>query len=191
MIAWWTGLTLGMKILWGISLAASLVFIVQTVMVFIGADADVNGDLSAAADADVLADGGNLYTFRNVVNFLLGFGWSGIILEDGIPNVPLRLFVSILIGVLLVALVMALFKWLSSMQQSGNIQLSAAAAGCKGEVYLPIPASGSGKGKVQLSISGAIREYDALTGGPALATGEMVVVTSVVDSTTVCVEKIS
>lgn len=189
MISWWTGLTLGMQILWGISLLATVIFIIQTVMAFLGTDADLSGDLSAGADADVLSDGGNLYTFRNVVNFLLGFGWSAIILEDSMPDVPLRLLVSILIGILLVVAVMSLFKWLSSMQQSGNIRLENEAAGCRGTVYLPIPAKGEGKGKVQISIGGAVREYDAVTDGEPLPTGTLIKVDKVVDEGTVLVSR--
>ena len=172
----WSGLSLGMQILWVVSLAASLVFVIQTVMTFIGADTDL--------DMDALDGGGNLYTFRNVVNFLLGFGWSGIVLEKSIPSLGLRMLVCIIIGLVFVALVMALFRWLSKMQQSGNIRLSEEAVGCKGEVYLPIPAAGAGKGKVQITINASVREYDAMTTGEALATGVPVVVTRVVDDNT-------
>lgn len=172
----WSGLSLGMQILWVLSIAASLIFIIQTVMTFIGADTDL--------DLDALDGGGNLYTFRNIVNFLLGFGWSGIVLEKTIPSLGWRMLVCIVIGLIFVALVMSLFRWLSKMQQSGNIRLSEEAVGCKGEVYLPIPAAGAGKGKVQISINGSIREYDAMTSGEALPTGVPVVVTRVVDETT-------
>ena len=37
-----------MKILWGITLAASLIFIIQTIMTFIGADVDSSLDMDAS-----------------------------------------------------------------------------------------------------------------------------------------------
>ncbi|MBQ5482452.1 MAG: hypothetical protein IIT74_05330, partial [Bacteroidales bacterium] len=141
--SWWVSLSLAMKILWGITLAASLIFIIQSIMTFIGADAGDGGidtDFDTGFDsetADATVDGGtNLYTFRNLVNFCLGFGWSAILLQERIQSVPWLIIVSVLVGVALVALVMYLFKWLSSMQQSGNINLFKAAVGCNGSVYL-------------------------------------------------------
>ena len=38
MIEWWNSLDLVMKIFWCITIAASLIFIIQTIMVFVGAD---------------------------------------------------------------------------------------------------------------------------------------------------------
>ena len=166
--SWWAGLSLIMKILWGVTLAASLIFIIQSIMTFVGADADTNFDVDVdtsmdGADLSNIEGGSNLYTFRNFVNFLLGFGWSAILLQDNIPSTGLLILVSVIIGVALVAAVMYLFKWLAGMQQSGNINLQKSAAGCEGKVYLTIPALRGGAGKVQITINGAVREYDAVT----------------------------
>lgn len=188
LIAWWASLGLVMKILWSVTLAATLVFIIQSILTFIGADADADFD----TDVDMSMDGASLYTFRNFVNFLLGFGWSAILLQASIHSWPLLIMVSIVIGVALVAAVMYLFKWLNSMQQSGNINLEKSAAGREGTVYLTIPAARSGKGKVQISINGAIREYDAVyEGESALKTGASIRVVDVLDSNTVIVEEIN
>lgn len=195
--SWWAGLSLVMKILWGVTLTATLVFIIQSILTFVGADADADFDTDVdtsmdGADLSNIEGGSNLYTVRNFVNFVLGFGWSAILLQDSISSWPLLILVSILIGVALVAAVMYLFKWLSSMQQSGNINLEKSAAGREGTVYLTIPAARSGKGKVQISINGAIREYDAVTEGEsALVTGTPIRVIDVMDSNTVIVEDIN
>ena len=193
--SWWVSLSLAMKILWGVTLAASLIFVIQSILTFIGADAGDGGidtDVDTGFDseaADATVDGGtNLYTFRNFVNFILGFGWSAILLQEKIHSIPLLLLVSAVIGVALVAAVMYLFKWLSSMQQSGNINLYKAAVGCNGTVYLPIPAERQGEGKVQISINGAVREYNALTDGDALKTSTPIRVVEVIGPGTVVVE---
>ena len=145
---WWAGLSLVMKILWGVTLTASLIFVIQSVLTFVGADADSNFDVDVdtsmdGSDLSNIDGGSNLYTFRNFVNFLLGFGWSAILLQHSITSAPLLIFVSVLIGVALVAAVMYMFKWLSGMQQSGNIDITTAAKGCEGKVYLTIPAQES------------------------------------------------
>jgi len=193
--SWWVSLSVAMKILWGVTLAASLIFVIQSILTFIGADAGDGGidtDVDTGFDseaADATVDGGtNLYTFRNFVNFILGFGWSAILLQEKIHSIPLLLLVSAVIGVALVAAVMYLFKWLSSMQQSGNINLYKAAVGCNGTVYLPIPAERQGEGKVQISINGAVREYNALTDGDALKTSTPIRVVEVIGPGTVVVE---
>jgi len=184
-----------MKILWGVTLTASLIFIIQSIMTFIGADADTDFDVDIdtsmdGADLSNIEGGSNLYTFRNLVNFTLGFGWSAILLKENISSTALLILVSTLIGVALVALVMYLFKWLAGMQQSGNINLQRSATGCEGKVYLTIPAARKGMGKVQITISGAVREYDAVTENEEpLKTGASIRVVDVVDANTVLVEE--
>ena len=194
---WWAGLSLVMKILWVVTLAASLVFVVQSILTFVGADADADFSLDVdtgmdGADLSNIEGGSNLYTFRNFVNFCLGFGWSAILLQDSISSPVLLILVSALIGAALVVAVMYLFKWLSSMQQSGNINVQKQAAGCEGKVYLTIPAARSGAGKVQITIAGSVREYDALTESEeALKTGTPIRVVDALDTNTVLVEEIN
>lgn len=192
---WWASLSLIMKILWGVTLSASLIFVIQSIMTFLGADADSDFDVDVdtsmdGTDLSNIEGGSNLYTFRNFVNFVLGFGWSVILLQDVIPSTPLRITVGVVIGIALVAVVMYMFKWLAGMQQSGNINLQRSAAGCEGKVYLTIPASRAGSGKVQITIGGAVREYDAVTENETpLKTGASIRVVDVVDANTLLVEE--
>ncbi|MBR1570383.1 MAG: hypothetical protein IJ651_06600 [Bacteroidales bacterium] len=193
--SWWAGLSLIMKILWGVTLAASLIFIIQSIMTFVGADAETDFDIDVDTDMDGadlsnIEGGSNLYTFRNFVNFLLGFGWSAILLQETVTSTPVLIIISILVGIGLVAVVMWLFKWLAGMQQSGNINLERSAAGCEGKVYLTIPASRGGSGKVQITIAGAVREYDAVTENEEpLKTGTAIRVVDVVNANTLLVEE--
>ena len=192
MTEWWTSLDLFMKILWCIAIASSLIFIVETILTFIGADVEMDTDID-------VADGGfegdpsmNLYTFRNLVNFLLGMSWTAIILNDQIASKALLMLIAFAVGALLVAAVMYMFKWLSKMQQSGNINIFQSAAGCNGKVYLTLPAERKGTGKVQISINESIREYDALTDSETeLKTGTAIKVVEVIDSSTLLVEEIN
>ena len=192
---WWASLSVAMKLLWGVTLTASLIFVIQSILTFIGADSGEGGidtDIDTGFDseaADAAVEGGtNLYTFRNFVNFFLGFGWSAILLQDSIRSIPLLILVSVLIGVALVAVVMYLFKWLSGMQQSGNINIYKAAVGCTGTVYLTIPGERGGEGKVQIAINGSVREYNAVTDGDTLKTNTPIRVVEVLGPETVLVE---
>ena len=210
---WWIYLEPAMKVLWAVTLSASLVFVIQTVMTFLGAagdsDFDINSDFDTSGPSDI-ADGSadvgggpdvseaahpstgmNLLTFRNFINFLIGFGWTAILLKDSIPATGLRMLIAILVGVVLVVIVMLLFKWLTDMQQSGNINVFKSAVDCEGSVYLTIPGERAGEGKVQITINNAVREYAAVTDGPTLKTGQRIRVVEVVSANTLLVEEIN
>ena len=193
MIEWWNTLSLVMKILWGVTLASSLVFIIQSVMTFIGADADLDFDTdTSGADIDSGAEPGTgigLLTFRNLVNFCLGFGWTAVLLNEQIASIPLLLTIAMLVGIGLVALIMLMFKWISGMQQSGNIDVKKQAVGCTGRVYLTIPANREGEGKVQININNSVREYEAVTDGGKLPTGVQIKVVEVISESTLLVEE--
>lgn len=192
----WAALSVAMKILWGITIFASLVFVVQSVMTFLGADAgDMDGGMDAdspmdALDADAGASGSNLYTFRNLINFLLGFGWTSILLHDSVKSPVLLYIIAAMVGVGLVAIVMYIFKWLNSMQQSGTIDVRKAAVGCEGTVYLTIPGERKGEGKVQITINGAVREYTAQTDDDTIITGTPIKVVEVIGESTLVVARL-
>ena len=194
MTEWWTSLDLFMKILWCIAIASSLIFIIETVLTFIGADVEMDMD----TDFDI-ADGGfegdpsmNLYTFRNLVNFLLGMSWTAILLNEQIKSKALLMVIAFAVGAALVFAVMMMFKGLSKMQQSGNINVFESATGCSGKVYLTVPGERKGTGKVQININNSVREYDALTDSEDdLKTGTSIKVTEVIDASTLLVEEIN
>ena len=194
---WWAELSPVMKLLWGVTLTASLIFIIQTVMTFLGADADSTDfdmDVDTSMDGSDLSNidsGANLYTFRNFVNFFLGFGWTAIILQPSVKSTAVLVIIAVLVGIALVALVMYMFKWLYSMQQSGNINVYKSAVGCQGKCYLRIPGERGGEGKVQITIQGAVREYNAVTDGDEIKTGASVKVLEAVDGNTLLVEELN
>lgn len=194
MIDWWTSLSSVMKVLWGLTLTSSLVFVIQSVMTFLGADSDASTDgIDADFDDPSSADGSgsSIYTFRNLVNFCLGFGWTSVLFHDKISSLAVLYTIATLVGVALVAIVFYLIKWLYSMQQSGNINVYTQAVGCQGKVYLTIPGERAGVGKVQISINSSVREYDAVTDSDTLPTGTSVKVIEVVDASTLLVEQVN
>ena len=192
MITWWTSLSTAMQVLWAITLSASLIFVIQTVMTFLGLgdhDADFDLDTSDGSfDADPSM---NLLTFRNLVNFCLGFGWTAVLMHEKIQSNALLIIVSVIVGILLVTVVMWIFKWLSGMQQTGNIDVHRSAVGCEGKVYLTIPGERKGEGKVQITINNAVREYDAVTDGETIPTGKAIKVTEVINDYTLLVEELT
>ena len=193
MQTWWGSLDPFMQTLWGIAIVASAVFIIQSIMTFVGMDSETNFD--GDFDGDMSADGAGestpfqLFTFRNLINFMLGFSWTAIALRASTESTSLMLVCGVVVGVLLVCVVMYLFKWMSGMQQSGTIEPEAL-VGCKGSVYLTIPAGRTGEGKVQITVRSAIREYNAMTDGDRLPNEAPIRVVAVLNGHTVLVEKI-
>lgn len=201
MIAWWNSLSTVMQVLWAITLSASLIFVIQTVLTFlgVGGEGGVDTDMDMGGDVDLGGGDGtfdadpsmNLLTFRNFVNFCLGFGWTAVLMRDKVNSDFLLMFLAVIVGVALVAAVMWLFKWLSGMQQSGNIDVHTAAIGCEGKVYLTIPGERKGEGKIQITINNSVREYDALCEGDSIHTGTPIKVVGVVNDHTLLVEEVT
>ena len=193
MQTWWGSLDPFMQTLWGIAIVASAVFIIQSIMTFVGMDSETNFD--GDFDGDMSADGAGestpfqLFTFRNLINFMLGFSWTAIALRASTESTSLMLVGGVVVGVLLVCAVMYLFKWMSGMQQSGTIEPESL-VGCKGSVYLTIPAGRTGEGKVQITVRSAIHEYNAMTDGDRLPNEAPIRVVAVLNGHTVLVEKV-
>lgn len=188
---WWNALDGFDKTLWLITIAASVVFAVQSIATFVGMDSDGGLDPDISGDGDLDHDGGpfQLFTFRNFVNFFLGFGWTVLSLQDAIGNRAITIGVGVLVGVLLVAAVMYMFVALSKLNQSGNMDINNA-LNKTAQVYLTIPAHKTGSGKVQINIQGSVHEMDAMTDGDAIPTGGMAKVTAILTDKIVLVEKL-
>jgi membrane protein implicated in regulation of membrane protease activity len=184
----WISLPLLEKILWSIAIPSSFIFIIQTVMTFAGMDshdgvgAELNGNEGDPSPFQ-------LFSFRNLINFLLGFSWAGISLSGNVESETWIIILSTLGGILLVAAVMLIFYYMSRLGESGNIH-SEDAVGKTAVVYIPISEKRSRAGKVQISINGVTCEFDALTDGNALKTGEPVIVKSVINGNLLLVSKV-
>lgn len=93
-----------LKGFWMVALPVSLIFIIQTILSFIGLDsadgtsADFDGDLTEG-DAPF-----QLFSLRNLINFLLGFSWTGITFYKTIHSPVALISVAILVGVVFVLL---------------------------------------------------------------------------------------
>lgn len=157
-----SSLDVPLRIFWIIAIAASVVFVVQTIMTFIGFGGDTDFDeISTAETVDDTGFSG-LFSFRNLINFLLGYGWTGVILYDDITK-PFWLYVvSFGVGVLFVAAFIFMFRKMMKLSHDGTFHISEA-VGLVADVYLRIPASNGGRGKVQFSVKGSVHELDAVT----------------------------
>jgi hypothetical protein len=181
-------LPLLLQIFWGCAVVASLIFIVQMVLTLIGMDSsDVDVDFDGANTMD-LGGGLNLFTIKNFIGFLVGFGWAGVCFYDAIPNVILLLLVAFVVGCLFVGIFVVIYKQTKKLEHNGAFKIDDV-MGTTVSVYLRIPANGTGKGKVQVSQNGSVHELDAFTDGEEIPSGAKVKIVEVIDNETVKVEK--
>lgn len=177
-----------LQIFWGCAIVASLIFIVQMVLTLIGMDSsDVDVDFDGANTMD-LGGGLNLFTIKNFIGFLVGFGWAGVCFYDAIPNVILLLLVAFVVGCLFVGIFVVIYKQTKKLEHNGAFKIDDV-MGTTVSVYLRIPANGTGKGKVQVSQNGSVHELDAFTDGEEIPSGAKVKIVEVIDNETVKVEK--
>ena len=179
------------KFFWIIALCASLVFLIQTIMTFVGlgTDADVDaGPMDGSVDS--MEDGSlsGVFSFRNLINFLLGYGWAGALLFSSIEKGWLLQVVAIAVGLAFVLAFVFMFRQVMKLSHDGSFKMSEA-VGLKADVYLRIPASRSGRGKVQVSVKGSVHEVDAMTDrSEEIATGGQVNIVNVLGDDLLLVE---
>lgn len=177
-----------LQIFWGCAVVASLIFLVQMVLTLIGMDSsDMDVDFDGANTMD-LGGGLNLFTIKNFIGFLVGFGWAGVCFYNSITSSILLILVAVIVGLLFVGIFVVIYKQTKKLEHNGAFQIDEV-KGTTVSVYLRIPAQGSGKGKVQVSQNGSVHELDALTDGEEIPSGAKVKVVEIVDNETVKVVK--
>lgn len=189
--AWWDTLIVIQKVYWLVAIPFTLIFILQLIMSFFTGDAD--HDASGHADSTVDGDHGipfQFFTLKNLIAFFTIFGWTGIAcINAGLGN-GIVILISVLCGLAMMVIMASIFYFMSKLVESGNLNVKNA-VNKTGTVYLPIPASRGGMGKIQAKVQSALRDLDAVTDEPeTLKTGTLVVVTAVLDNNVVVVKKV-
>jgi len=177
-----------LKAFWFVAIPTSLVFIIQTIMTFFGADS------SDGLDADLGGDAGGdaqfqLFSLRNLINFLLGFSWTGISLYFSIPNRMILLLLAIAVGVFFVYIFFVVIKQIMRLAEDNSFKYSNT-LNKTAQVYLTIPGKKKGKGKIMISIKGSFHELDAMTEKESIPTGSTVKVVKIENSDILIVETI-
>ncbi len=132
-----------------------------------------------------------IVSFKTLVAAAAFFGVTGLAtLDAGFPATT-----SLLFAVVAGAFAMYGMYWLlgliAGLGSAGNERIGNA-VGLVATVYVPIPATGKGAGKVQLSMQNRIVEYQAVTdNAEPLKTGEKVEVVGIKNSDTVSVRRVA
>jgi hypothetical protein len=155
-----------------------------------GSDADT--DVDTDIDSDI-ANGDSIpfqfLSLKNIVAFFAVFGWSGIGFINAGLDSWLVILLAFICGFLMMVLMATLFYFMSKLAESGTLNMKNA-VGKLGEVYLVIPGSRGGMGKVQLNVQGSLRTLDAITDDAEnILTSSIIEVLSVIDDQILLVKK--
>jgi hypothetical protein len=182
---WWSGLSVVLKIFWGLAIPFTAIFVLQLILTFVGGE--TTDDLP---DAEVNADHGagfQFFTLKNFIGFFTIFGWVGIAMIDSGAGVVSAVIVASIAGGLMMAVMAGMFFLLIKAQHDGTMKIEKA-IGNTGECYLTIQSRRGGIGKVQVKVSGALRTLDALTDDDSdIQTGTIIKVSDVVNDNTLLV----
>lgn len=124
-----------------------------------------------------------------MINFLLGFSWTGLSFYNTIDNKNILILISLLVGASFVYLFFIIIRQVQKLSENNSFKINDT-IGLIGEVYLPVPANNSGTGKVLVSVKGSLRELDALSEKEEIASQTKVKIVSVVSNSLVKVETI-
>lgn len=173
---------------WYLAFFASLIFIFQTIMTFLGTDGSADLDADFDGDFHHVEAPFELFTFRNLINFLLGFGWTGVAFYGKMPEF-LLIILALVVGLTFVAIFFFIIKQILKLQEDNTFNINNT-WGKTAQVYMNIPPQKSGSGKVQVSIAGSFHELEAVTDHfEMIHSGETVRIVKV-ENQTLTVEKI-
>lgn len=168
-------------IYWAIALVASVVFLIQTIMLFVGFDTDAD---FSGGDVDFDADGLHLVSVKTITCFLLGCGWTGALAYPLLESKVVVALLAVAMGVVFMLLIAFLLKQVLKLSQDNSFS-TARVVGETAEVYLRIP-GGKEPGKIMVSYEGSMHELLALA-DEEIATQKRVTVERAIDQSTVFV----
>jgi hypothetical protein len=183
------GLDQQLKIFWYIAIPISLIFVLQTILTFLGSGSSDGLEADFDGDLDGVEAPFQMFSFRNLVNFLLGFSWTGISFYKLIPNTTFLILISLAVGFAFVFFFFLIIKQIQKLGEDNTFRLEKTLNKIA-DVYLTIPGKMQGKGKIIVSLNGSVREIDAMTEQDKIETNATVKIKRVESGNILIVEKL-
>ena len=179
-VEWWDALNIIVQVFYCIAIPATLVLLIQTILMFFGFDDGADGDVTLDApdadfDGDVIDEAPDMdindvsgleslhiFTVRGIIAFFVIFGWVGVVMQSAGIKLFITLPVATVCGFAMMVLIAYLFKLVMRLKSDGTAD-KRNALGSAGKVYLAIPPSRTGEGKVNIMLQGAYVERNAVT----------------------------
>lgn len=118
---WFAAFSTFEKIYWAITQIASGIFVVLMILTFLGGEFDDTGDVDSDIDGDAGIDF-QFLSFKNLVGFFTIFGWTGIAcINEGFSK-GITILISIVCGLLMMAIMASVFYYLGKLNSSGTLK---------------------------------------------------------------------
>ncbi len=213
-VEWWNMLDAAAQVFYCIAIPATLVLLVQTVLIFIGfgdsgdgiddvgledamdgisdasaGDGIFGEDGTVELDDSSAFDGLRVFTVRGIVAFFVVFGWVGVAMRSAGVGLLITIPAAFLCGAAAMVGIAYLLRAVLKLRSDGTTDnRNAVGAHCK--VHLTVPPKRSGAGKVHVMLQGAYVERDAVTDdGEPIPTGSEAVVVGISGQTDLVIAK--
>ncbi|MFV0305400.1 MAG: serine protease [Moheibacter sp.] len=174
---------------WIVAIVASSIFLIQTLLTFLGGDSSTGLEADFDGDLDHVDAPFQLFSLRNLINFLLGFGWTGVAFYNSISSKSTLIGIAIVVGIIFVALFFFLISQILKLTEDNTFNIQQL-VGKTGEVYLNIPPNKSGVGKVQISWQGSNHELQAMTESKETISSSSIIKVNAIQNQILIVSKI-
>lgn len=161
---WFLNLSVMEQVYFWLAIVSTVFLIVQVVLMCFssfGGDVDVDGD----GDIDVDGDSGvSIFTVKSITAFFAVGSWAGL-LTCALASDKLQwlsIIVALVSGAAAMAVVVLAFRLMLKLQCNGIFQIEKL-VGTRATVYVSVPPTRSGRGKITLNAQGRFMELDAIT----------------------------
>ena len=179
-----------LRMFWYIALPTSGIFLIQTILTFVGGHHPSDGiDADFQGGSDGEGAPFQLFSLRNLINFLLGFSWTGISFFELISNTLVLVLVSFVVGLSFVYVFFLVSKQIQKLAEDNSFKITDT-LNKSADVYLAIPERKKGKGKIMISIKGSFHELDAMTENERIASGSVVKIVRIENDSILIVETV-
>jgi membrane protein implicated in regulation of membrane protease activity len=158
-MAWWQALSGLQQVFWVLAILSSSFFLLSTLMSLFGVDGfetDIDAEPLESSSSEIL----EFLSFRNIVAFVLGFSWTGVLFYSRFQVFSLLLAVGVGLG--FAWMNQTLVKKLQGLESSGNSNLNEA-IGQEAKVSVQIDGKMQGRGKIVVRVGNREMELLAAT----------------------------
>jgi len=176
-----------MAIYFGCAAVGGIVLLLQLALAltgFGGGGIDVGEPSDFSVETDAGAGFFKIFSIQTMICGIAFFGIGGLIGLSGGLGQMLSFVLALALGSSALYGLFHIYSYIGKLKSDGSIR-EESLEGCLGEVYLSIPESGAGKGKVLVTQQGRTMEYEATSTSGALKTGTPIVIERVLSSTSV------
>lgn len=171
------------------ALAGGMILFFQFLLLLFGFGSEVEDGFETDLDHSDSFGAFKVLSFRTIVAGVTFFGLGGLAGLTGGLSPALSVLLAVLCALIAIYIVYYLYRTVANLKSDGSIS-SKTLIGCPGNVYVRIPASGGGVGKVLVTQQERTMEYEAISSGDELKTGTPIIVVRIVSPTTVEVKAV-